>query len=752
MTKPTAHAWTFFRSGGFDQVRISTGADIAAIPQLDLKLWAALSCPVKGLEFDERTLELLDGDKDGRVRASEIIAAIEFVKENVKDLNALIPGHEVMPLTAINDDSESGKVLLACAKHVLSTQGRPEAPVISLPDVAKAVESFAKTPFNGDGIVSVDAADEPLARRVIEDALAVHGGEVDRNGKPGIGRARLDAFFADLAAYSTWWKGAEDRAGEVLVLGPATNAAVTLHAAIAGKVDDFFTRVRFAAFDQRAQSALNRSEKDFLDLASKDLVITSDEIRGFPLARVAIDAVLPLTERVNPAWAYQLAAYHAQVVTPLLGATKTTLAEADWIALKSRLASAQAWIAAKAGGAVEKLGLVRVRELLAGDGKARVEALIAKDLSYEREFNALIPLEKLVRLYRDLNRLLHNFVNFADFYSKDRMAVFQAGRLYLDSRACELVVRVDDAGKHGLLAGLSKTYLAYCDCTRPGSEKMTIAAAYTAGDSDYLMVGRNGVFYDRKGRDWDATITKVIDNPISIRQAFWSPYKKAIRFVEETIAKRAAAADDAANAKLTGGISQAAAAAEAGKAPAEKPKIDIGTVAALGVGLGAVGGFLSSMALGFVGLGLWMPLGIVGIVLAISGPSMLIAALKLRLRNLGPILDANGWAVNGRVKINIPFGGSLTELPRLPVGAHRALGDPYAEKKKPWKLWLTLAVLACIAITVIGYRLHYGRWMWEHAPLVVVAPAPGTTPPPGATPTPPPGTPPTAPPVPPPTN
>ena len=55
---------------------------------------------------------------------------------------------------------------------------------------------------------------------------------------------------------------------------------------------------------------------------------------------------------------------------------------------------------------------------------------------------------------------------------------------------------------------------------------MTIAAAFTAGDSDNLMVGRNGVFYDRKGRDWDATIVKIVEHPISIRQAFWLPYKQ----------------------------------------------------------------------------------------------------------------------------------------------------------------------------------------------------------------------------------
>src|SRR5690606_36342466 len=98
--------------------------------------------------------------------------------------------------------------------------------------------------------------------------------------------------------------------------------------------------------------------------------------------------------------------------------------------------------------------------------------------------------------------------------------MFQAGTLYLDSRSCALVVRVDDPGKHAPLAGLSKCYLAYCALRRPGGETLQVAAVFSGGDSDYLMVGRNGVFYDRKGRDWDATITKIVDNPISIRQAF----------------------------------------------------------------------------------------------------------------------------------------------------------------------------------------------------------------------------------------
>ena len=79
---------------------------------------------------------------------------------------------------------------------------------------------------------------------------------------------------------------------------------------------------------------------------------------------------------------------------------------------------------------------------------------------------------------------------------------------------------------------------------------MRIAAAFTQGDSDYLFVGRNGVFYDRKGRDWDATIIKISDAPISIRQSFFSPYKKVASFVGDQFAKFAASKEKVVQGSL----------------------------------------------------------------------------------------------------------------------------------------------------------------------------------------------------------
>lgn len=134
----------------------------------------------------------------------------------------------------------------------------------------------------------------------------------------------------------------------------------------------------------------------------------------------------------------------------------------------------------------------------------------------------------------------------------------------------------------------------------------------------------------------------------------------------------------------------------------------MGVVAALGVGVGAIGTLIGGLISGFISLGAWMPLGLLGIILAISGPSMLVAWLKLRQRNLGPILDANGWAVNAKAKLNVPFGGSLTDVAKLPAGADYNPVDPYAEPSSPWPkviVFLIILALAYVGLDKFG-KIH----------------------------------------------
>lgn len=688
-----AYRWRFFRAGGFDQVKLETGADLLNLDQLDQKLWVALACPATGLEYDAKTLALIDADKDGRVRAPELIAAVKWAGAMLRNPDDLIKSSPSLPLSAINDATTPGKQLLSSARQILANLGKKDSPAITLEETADTAKIFAQTNFNGDGIVPADAAADPATRAVITDIMACFGSETDRSGKPGVSQARVDQFFAEARAYSDWWKRAESD-GTLLPLGENTAAAAAAAKAVKTKVDDYFTRCRLAAFDARAIEALNHEEKEYLAFTAKDLTITAAEIAGLPLARIEADKPLPLKGGVNPAWAAALATLHSDAVKPLLG-DRDSLSEHDWAALTVGLAPYEGWFLGKAGMGVEKLGLKRVREILTGKARENIAALIAQDKALEPEANAIAAVEQLVRYHRDLFKLCNNFVSFRDFYGRKDKAIFQAGTLYLDQRSCDLCLTVEDAGKHAAMAALAGTYLAYCDCARKGSgEKLQIVAAFTAGDSDNLMVGRNGLFYDRKGRDWDATITKILDNPISIRQAFWAPYKKCLRMIEEQVAKRAAAAGDAATARM-----QAAAATGQPPPPPPPPKkIDTGTLAAIGLVLATLLAALGGIFAAFAKLPLWqMPLAIAGILLAVSIPSMIIAWLKLRKRNLGPLLDANGWAVNAKAKINVPFGRSLTQMAVLPPGSQRDLVDPFAEKRKPWGLYAALVVVLLLA-------------------------------------------------------
>jgi hypothetical protein len=683
------HPFHFARLGGVDQVVLRDGADLAALRGLDQKLWLALTCPVRGLELEPATLKLLDRDGDGRVHADDLLDAIDWLAARLRSLDALLAGAAALPLTALRAEGP-GEALGGAARMMLEQLDKGAADALTVADADAAAAGLAARPANGDGVVPPAALDDPALAALATEICACAAPAIDRSGAPGVSAATVEAFWGELQARASWLDG-EDEACRPL--GDRSAAAWAALRAVQAKVDDYFARCRVAAYDARAGALVNREEGAYAPILAGALDADAGALVDFPLAHVAPGQPLPLDQGVNPAWAGPLRALRAEVVEPLLG-PRAALEEADWRALRERFTARAAWLAAEAGASVAALGADRVRALLAGDLRAKLEEAIARDAALADQAGLVDDVVKLARLHRDLIVLLHNFVSFRDFYDPARWAVFQAGTLYLDQRACQLVLPVLDTAKHAAMAAKSQAFLAYCDCFDGAGGKRSICAVITGGEVDNLAVGRNGLFYDREGKPWAATVTRVVSNPVSVRAAFFAPYKKALAFVEEQVEKRAAAAEKQADGQLSAGLAKADAAATAGApaappaAPA-KPKVDVGVVAAIGVAVGGLVAALGAVFNALFGLGAWMPVGVLALVLAISLPSVAVAWLKLRRRNLGPLLDANGWAVNAMARVNVPLGEALTPLARLPEGATRQLDDPFAERKRG--RWLALA-------------------------------------------------------------
>ena len=357
--------------------------------------------------------------------------------------------------------------------------------------------------------------------------------------------------------------------------------------------------------------------------------------------------------------------------------------------------------------------------------KSAVEAANAAALTAAQ--TVYKPLEKLLLLSRDFCTLLRNFISFQDFYAKrgkallgrgadneTPWAIFQAGTLIIDQRACNLCLRVEDIAKHNTQAPESGMFLIYCQCTHHTSgQKMQIVAAMTIGDIRNLKVGKNALFYDRQGRDWEAEVIKIIDNPISIGQAFWSPYRKLGEWVSGLINKSAAEKEKKAFADMTTKLQTTPIAGGAAPAAAPAQPFDIakfaGIFAAIGMAIGALGTFLTQLLAEVKGIatyGWWaIPTLIICILLVISGPSMLLAWMKLRKRNLAPLLNANGWAINADAIISVLFGNTLTEQAQFPV---LKLADPHAKIKKltkggKWAIAIAALLLGIVVALIVLY-------------------------------------------------
>ena len=687
------YQWDYQSVGGVVRVNINKGEDLAHLGELDQKLWTVISCPSKGLEFDQKTLSLLDTDGDGKIRVPEVVAAAQWLCSVIRDKDLILKGGSVLPLDQIDTTVPEGEKLYKSAKQILANLGL-EKNEIDIADSSDSVAIFAKTKFNGDGIITVDSVDSDEEKAAVQGCIDTVGSATDRSGAAGVNAELVEKFYAALADYAAWQAQAVSEKEAIFPFGDDTAAACGICDAMSDKIADYFMRCKLIRFDEECTAALDVSVDKIGSLRDLNLAGCSAQIAECPLARPTAEKVLPF-DAINPAWQADFTALRTLVLDKVFEG-KDSISEEEWAQVLAKFGAFKAWNAGKKGAEVEVLGLEKVNAIIAADRKQALLDAIAKDETLRADSEAIDAVDKLMHYWKYFYKFLMNYIVMKDFYSTDpdEKADFEVGELYIDQRCCKLCIKVEDMGKHADMAAQSGMFLLYCTCTsKVLGKSMDIVAALTDGKTGNLRAGTNAVFYDRNGQDWDAVVTKVVDNPISIRQAFWAPYAKLAKFVSDKVNKMAADKDSKVTADMQAGVANnnLATAAEASK----KQPFDIakfaGIFAAIGMALGMIGSAITGILHPWYSI--FILLGV--LIVCISGPSMFIAWTKLRKRNLGPVLNANGWAINASLLVNIIFGSTLTSVAKYPI---IKVKDPYMKKGMPkWKKWFIASLVVIIA-------------------------------------------------------
>ena len=151
MAKAKKHQWNYENLGGSTRVKITSGADIAHLNELDPKMWTVLACPTTGLEIDEKSLNYLDSDGDGRIRINDITTTAQWLTSVIKNDNDLLKEEDHIDIEQLNQEDECGKKLYNSAKQILANLGK-EGTVITLADTADITPiSYHAENRNADG-------------------------------------------------------------------------------------------------------------------------------------------------------------------------------------------------------------------------------------------------------------------------------------------------------------------------------------------------------------------------------------------------------------------------------------------------------------------------------------------------------------------------------------------------------------------------------------------------------------------------
>ena len=425
--KSKKYKWEFVSVGGASRVKISKGEDIAHLDELDPKMWTVLSCPVSGLEIDEKSLKYMDCDGDGKLRINDVVAVAKWITAILKDKDILLKGSDSVDIEQINTNDANGAKLYVAAKQILENLGK-EGSVISVADTADMTAIFAKTRFNGDGIITEASSDNEQDKAAIVAAVASTGGVADKSGAQGVNADQIEAFYKDLADYVAWNEAAVEAP-----FGADTDGVIAAYNALDAKVKDYFMRAELAAFSPDSTASLDVQTSRIESISAENLVGKTDEIGAYPLARITGKAELDLSAPINPVWAAQFNAVKV-VIEP----TVKSITLADWSAIGAKFASYTAWKGAKAGASVEQFGIDAVKAFIEQDRKAALLELVAQDAALKEKSDNIEMVDRFIHIVRDFYRLLKNFVTLHDFYTKKRdvKAIFQSGVLIVDQRVC----------------------------------------------------------------------------------------------------------------------------------------------------------------------------------------------------------------------------------------------------------------------------------------------------------------------------
>jgi hypothetical protein len=702
---------SFQKLGGTYHMVLVDDRDLARLHELDPARWVATSVPVRDFRCDDAFLRFLDVRQNGRILVQHVLEARDWMLGMLDGRSRLGRQGDVLHLEDLASSSDAA-ALKTTALRVLRESHTDNTTELSLATLRAYRTAFIQSLANGDGVVPPEVVEDADVASFARDIITVLGGSDDLSGRKGVSAADVDNFLARAQAYDAWL--AEGRSGDGLnpdlfPWGDDTASCAALIDGLDAKIEQFFWQCDLVREEPAAAARFRLADDQLKAFHVEDPAAIEAHLKEAPLAQPNADGLLHLTEPVNSWYAERLSDVTDRVIRRALGRHVNAITREQWRQVKAKFTAWRGYVGRTPAEPFGKVPAERRDAAKTEPLAARLRELIALDAGAAPELAQLSSLERLIVYQRWLLEFVNNFASLAAIYDPRVRTLFERGSMIVDGRRLEFTVQVFDRAAHKAVASQSKMFIVYAIVSeKDGTALFEVAAPVTRGERGRLVAGKRGIFETLDGKVYDATIVETLENPISVPESMMAPFRRTAAFIEkkteEFAAKRAAGAEAGLQARTS--TPPPAPAADA--TPKKDPMMMVGLMAGGGVAIAAVGSMAAYVISVLTRISLLdIVLALLGVVLVIALFAGFLGWLTLRKRDLGPFLEASGWAVNPRMRISGQLARVFNRRPALPKG-HRVtepVGSGLADEDpepQTGRLVVLVAILGIVAYIAWG--------------------------------------------------
>lgn len=642
------------------QLIIDNASDLRKILLLDSAHWAVNGMGIDHVVFNRDFLTYMDTDKNQRIRAAEVKDAVTWLLDVLKNYHAIDEKTTSVTIEDLNYENNSDAQDIKNTIELIAGNLNKEGVATLTFNELSYDNLYMNSSLNGDGVIVINNLDNQDVQDYLHALESIEGSVLDKSKMPGIGKNELDTFHNSMVAYIDWNKSAkyDYRDGEVLKF-------ITLHKSLRDKLIEFFNLCEAANY------------KIFKSIGFGEATVNGNnaaDIKKFfeegLLSEVDSTGIIDLQNSwLNPCFKADLIKYAELGNKFNFFADPNKLVMAEFNDKLADIESMASYYDNRPNDKFNSIEIDTLEKWLADNSYEKVSKLIELDLSVKSAIDGYEKLRKLMVYQANMLDFVNNYVNLSRLFNPHQFAIMQTGILILDGKHFSLVTKVNNMAEHKKIISRSNICVAYVEVTANGGlfDKTTMAVAITAGTMRNIFIGKMGIFEGCDGREYDAKITDLIQQPVSIKEALLAPFVKFGEFSTKQADKFFSSKNQELDKVVSSEIKNGTLLDNA-KAPAPGNKTNLPMLLmGGGVGLAAIGSAFAFIINSLKSVSIWQILAVFfGIILVISAPMLLVSLSKLYNRCISDFLAASQWAINPRMRLSNRMSLIFSIRPKYP--------------------------------------------------------------------------------------